>query len=104
LRVRDAGNELHIDITRLNGQHDWNTGRNTRMERTRFVVDNQEPRPDMERFAHLEQEEGEQQARNQWSDFVQAHTYFEIPDTLHCDRTFVREAYEAYYLEAMQQF
>ena len=65
----------------------------------------------MERFNNLLQraegeteEEARQRALEAWGRFIGFQTWFQIPNTLECDRTFARGPTDAYYLEAMIPF
>ena len=39
-----------------------------------------------------------------WGRFANGQTWFQIPETIECDRTFARGPTEVYYLEAMYAF
>ena len=97
--------ERRIDLEHLTRRHEWMTVRMRDMSFRLFVLEETEKRPDMLRFYESVLESGEQETMDKWSQFLRTHlTWFKIPTTLKCSRTFVRDELEAIYVDWMDAF
>ena len=97
--VRPIQKDLVLHNTRLNG-HVWNTATMA----FDAYVNSSASRPDMKRSYDCLQRYGRTNVQRQWMSFSSAHTWYVIPDTISCGRTFARSPQEVYYLSAMCAF
>lgn len=58
----------------------------------------------MQGFAGLLEERGEKAAQDAWSRSAHKHHILRVPGTIESARTFVRDEFDAYYLEVMEDY
>lgn len=98
-----AGEKL--DYTSISGVHEWPTKPIAEMSWSYFVTNPlaEHVRADVMRWKQLS-EVNEKTARDAWSQFAASRSWWKIPNSVVCDRTFAREHYDVAYLDRMTTF
>ena len=92
-----------LDSSRLSVQHEWDVYPQTDISFRYIVEENPEPRADALRYKVLANV-SVQAAQTTFAAMCRCTTLFKVPATIQCDRTFARDAEEAYYLDAMDAY
>ena len=96
-------NIQQLDPSKLSDGLEWDIYSQTGISFRHIVEENPLPRSDALRFKMIA-DVNIDAARSSFSRLCSSTTLFKIPHAVKCDRTFARDAYDAYYLDAMYSF
>ena len=92
-----------LDTAKISNWHQWDTLAQRDISFRHNVPENMNPRADTARYKLID-DLNHEAACAAFSRACSSTTLFKIPPSIKCDRTFARDAYEAYYLDAMHQY